>query len=125
MDCLSLVKIFMKNYQNIAAWIVTIIASLMPLYGAYGKLFTEGMQSYMAACGLGDWTTIIGIGELLSVILFIVPKTHKFGLLLMSALMGGAITLHMSRGESFTMQSVILVVVWLSGYLRSTTKNQT
>ncbi len=108
----------MKNKYVFAGYIVSIVAVLMPIYGVYGKFFSDGMQRYMASRGLEDWTAVIGLGEFVSILLFLLPKTYKFGMLLMSALMGGAITLHMSNDEPFNMQVVVLLLVWVGGALR-------
>ncbi|MDN5202299.1 hypothetical protein QQ008_13015 [Fulvivirgaceae bacterium BMA10] len=40
-------------------------------------------------------------------------------MLLLSAHMGGAIVIHMSHGEPFIAQSVILIMVWASGIIRN------
>ena len=32
--------------------------------------------------------------------------------------MGGAIVTHMQHGESYVAQSIILVLIWIAGYLR-------
>ena len=53
-----------------------------------------------------------------SALLFLVPLTHSLGLLLLSAYMGGAIVTHMQHGESYIAQSVILALIWVTGFLR-------
>lgn len=68
--------------------------------------------------GFGDLLSIIAIGELIAVVLFIFPKTGKICVLLMSALMGGAIAVHMGAGESFTMQAAVLVFTWAAALVR-------
>jgi hypothetical protein len=77
------------------------------------------MAANFAKSGLGDWLYIIAIGELVSTFLFLLPKTNRLGLLLMSAYLGGAIVLHMSHGEPFTIPAVLLVMVWVTGFLRN------
>ena len=108
----------MKQNLRITGLVISILAVLMPINGAYGKLFNPGMKDYMASHGLEGWTTIIGLGEALSIILFLIPKTFRFGALMMSALMGGAIVLHMSHAEAFHMQAIILLLVWIAAALR-------
>jgi len=76
---------------------------------------TELMSNY----GLASWIYIIAFGELTSTVLFVVPKTNKLGVLLLSAHLGGAIVTHMSHGEPFVLQSFMLIAVWTSGHLRS------
>lgn len=70
--------------------------------------------------GLSGWLTIIGIGELVSAILYLIPRTSSLGVLLLSAHMGGAIVIHMSNGEPFIFPAVLLLLVWVGNYLRNT-----
>src|SRR5262249_21493605 len=61
---------------------------------------------------------VIGAGELVSAILLLVPRTASLGILLTSSFWGGAICLHMSKGEPFVLQSVFLLLIWVGAYLR-------
>ena len=75
--------------------------------------------------GVPAWITIIGLGELASALLFLVPLTAPLGTLLLSSYMGGAIIVHMVKQgekaeESFVFQAVILILVWVAGWLRGT-----
>src|SRR5207237_2567313 len=89
------------------------------IFSASGKLLrAEAVVEAMSGWGLGDYVVLIGAGELVSAVLFLIPRTHSLGLLLLSAYMGGAIVTHMQHGEAFVAQSVILALVWVAGYLR-------
>lgn len=103
----------------IIGWIFTAIVSAVLLYSTYGKLFNGAMIEYMFDVGIGEYVTFIALGELISTILFIIPATSRFGLLLLSAHMGGAIATHLSHEEPFVFQSVVLVLIWLGGILRN------
>lgn len=89
------------------------------LFSAFGKLMMPEMVEMMAKFGLGDWVKIIAVGELVSAVLFIIPKTSSLGVLLLSAHLGGAIATHMGNGEPFVMQTVILLLIWVANYLRN------
>ena len=67
--------------------------------------------------GLGDHRILIGVGELAAPT-FPDPSYPFLGVLLLSAYMGGAIVTHMQHGESYVTQSVILVLIWVTGFLR-------
>lgn len=108
----------MNKFTTIAGWVSTGLATAVLLFSAYGKFFMDGMEANMTRYGLADWLTIIGIGELASTILFIIPKTSRYGLLLLSSYLGGAIVTHMSQGESFLFPTVTLLFVWIGGILR-------
>jgi hypothetical protein len=71
-----------------------------------------------AKLGLGVPIQVIGVGELASAILLLLPRTSSLGLLLTSGFWGGAICLHMSKGELFVLQSAFLLITWAGGYLR-------
>jgi hypothetical protein len=47
-----------------------------------------------------------------------IPRTASLGVLLTGAFWGGAICLHMSKGEPFVLQSVLLLLTWVGAYPR-------
>jgi uncharacterized membrane protein YphA (DoxX/SURF4 family) len=103
----------------IAGWVLTVLLTALFVFSAVGKLLgvtqvVEAMQKW----GLGDQRILIGVGELTSALLFLIPLTHSLGVLLLSAYMGGAIVTHMQHGESYVAQSVILALIWVTGFLR-------
>src|SRR4051812_9258032 len=63
----------------------------------------------MTDFGLRNEILLIAIGELVSAILFLIPKPHPLGVLLLSSYMGGAIVTHMQHAEAYVSQSVILL----------------
>lgn len=102
--------------KSIAAWVISGLLTALYLFSAYGKISApEGM----AAVKLENWGTIIAIGEVVSALLFLFPKTNKIGTLLLSSYMGGAIIIHMTGATSILMPSVILILVWVVAYLRN------
>lgn len=60
----------------------------------------------------------LGVIELASVILYLVPHTTVLGAILMTGYLGGAVAAHMRIGESPLVPALIGVVVWLALYLR-------
>ena len=67
--------------------------------------------------------TLIGIGELVSVLLFLIPKTSSAGLLLLSAYFGGAIATHMQQpvgvNDNYMGAAIFLIVVWVIAIIRT------
>jgi hypothetical protein len=104
-----------KKVFNIAAWVLAGLLTALYLFSAYGKLSNPAQ---MEAMKLGDWGVIIAIGEIISAMLFLIPKTNKYGTLLLSSYMGGAIILHMTGAMGIVMPSVILILVWVVAFLR-------
>lgn len=103
--------------KKITAWVIAGLLTALYLYSASGKLFLHPEQ--MAQMKLADWRVIIALGEITSALLFLFPKTNKFGTILLSSYMGGTIILHMTNGMSIMMPSVVLILVWVGGFLRN------
>src|SRR5579885_1052477 len=105
--------------RRVTAWVLTSLLCLLFVASAAAKLArAQPVVENMEKWGLGDFVILIGVGELLSALLFLIPRTTSLGLLLLSSYMGGAIVTHMQHGESFVGPSVILVLIWVAGYLR-------
>jgi len=106
--------------RKIAGWILTgLIGAMIIMAGTMKLIGGKEMADNFAKYGLEGRQMLIGAGELISAILFIIPRTSSLGVLLLSGLMGGAIVTHMEHGEMFIAQSVILVVIWITGWLRN------
>jgi hypothetical protein len=106
------------NWKTIAGWVLHgLIAGMMILAGS-AKVFGLFPPEEVAKLGLSLPIQVIGAGELASAILLLIPRTSSLGLLLTSAFWGGAICLHMSKGELFVLQSALLLFTWVGGYLR-------
>ena len=110
-------KTEISKTSNIAAWIIAGLLTALYFFSASGKLFLHPEQ--MEQMKLGDWRVIIAMGEIVSALLFLFPKTNKYGSFLLSSYMGGAIILHMTGGISIAMPVVVLLLVWLVAYLRN------
>jgi hypothetical protein len=107
-----------RNWQKISGWVLHgLVAGIMILAGS-AKVFGLFPPEEVAKLGLSLPIQVIGVGELASAILLLIPRTSSLGLLLTSGFWGGAICLHMSKAEPFFMQSVFLLIVWVGSYLR-------
>ena len=102
--------------RKITGWIIAGLLTALYLYSATGKLFLHPEQ--MEQMKLADWRVIIALGEITSALLFLFPKTNRFGTLLLSSYMGGSIIVHMTTGMSIMMPAVVLILVWFVFYLR-------
>lgn len=56
--------------------------------------------------------------QLLSTILYVIPKTAYLGAILITGYMGGAILTHLRVGEPVVLQTLVAVLAWLGLYLR-------
>lgn len=104
-----------EKILSIGGWAIAIPLAALFFWSAYGKIT---MPENMEMMKLGNWTTIIIIGEITSALLYLFPKTNHFGTLLLSSYMGGAIIIHMTAGISIMLPSVVLIAVWIGFFLR-------
>lgn len=61
---------------------------------------------------------VIGIIEIVSLVLFIVPRTGVLGSLLLIAYLGGAIVTHLQHNESIVMAVTIQILLWIAAVIR-------
>ncbi|MFT4678948.1 MAG: hypothetical protein ACI84C_002540 [Flavobacteriales bacterium] len=76
------------------------------------------MQANMASIGFKELTSVVAIGELIAVVLFVIPKTGCIGTILMTVLMSGAIAGHLAHTQNIGLQSMVIVFVWVAAILR-------
>ncbi len=101
---------------KITGWVIAGLLLALYLFSASGKfMHPEQMEQIK----LGDWRIIIAIGEIVSAILFLFPKTNILGTFLLSSYMGGAIIVQMTGGMSIMMPSVVLILVWIGSFVRN------
>lgn len=109
----------MSKTRKIVGWALTVLISALLLFSVSGKFFNPEMRSGMTSWGLEEYITIIALGELLATLLFIIPRTNILGSLLLCSHMGGAIVIHMSHSESFSLQASVLIMVWIIAFVRN------
>ena len=106
------------NWKTIVGWVLhVLIAGIMILAGS-PKVLGMFPPEMPAQLGLSVPLQVIGAGELATAILLLIPRTSSLGVLLASSFWGGAICLHMSKAESFVLQSALLLLTWVGTYLR-------
>ncbi len=113
-------KYLTKKYIGMA---LSILIALPILMSSFGKLSgNEDTIQMLSSHNLKDWIIIIGIGELISIALFLIPKIFPLGSLLLSAYFGGAIMFHMSHPNpemnDFMTPSIFLIMIWVASWAR-------
>ena len=103
--------------RKIIGWVIAGLLTAFYLYSASDNLFFHPEQ--LSQIKLGDWRIIIVLGEIVSALLFLFPKTNRYGTLLLSSYMGGAIIIHMTYSMSIMLPSIVLVLIWIVYYLRT------
>lgn len=61
---------------------------------------------------------LLGVIELGSAALFLVPRTSVVGLLLLASYMGGAIATHLQHGQSVVFPAAIEAWIWATAFVR-------
>lgn len=101
-------------------WIFTIILALLFGMSATMKL-TQNEEAVTQAASVGlDARTyqIIGLIEVTSLVLFLIPRTALLGSLLLIAYMGGAIATHLQHQQPIVMALIIQALLWVVVVLR-------
>src|SRR6266446_10494728 len=107
-----------QNWKTIAGWVLHGLVGGSMLLAGSAKVLGLFPPEQVAKLGLGVPIQVIGAGELVSAVLLLVPRTASLGVLLTSGFWGGAICLHMSKGEPFVLQSALLLLTWVGANLR-------
>jgi hypothetical protein len=96
----------------------SLIAALMLFAGSMKVLGLFPADKLKELGHIGDVIWLIGAGEIITAILLVIPRTSSLGILLASGFWGGAICIHMSLNQDYTMQSALLLLTWVGAYLR-------
>jgi hypothetical protein len=105
---------------SIIGWILTTILGLVFTMSAFMKL-TQNETALEQAASIGlDATTYlyIGIVEVISLVLFIIPRTGVVGALLLIAYMGGAIATHLQHQQPIAIAVSIQILLWITAFVR-------
>jgi DoxX-like family len=108
--------------KNIINWVLAGLVGFIFIASAFGKLAGAADALKMASSiGIDSGTfKIIGLVELLSALLFIIPRTGVLGTLLLAAYMGGAIATHVEHSLPIAAPMGIAAFVWIVAVIRFT-----
>ncbi len=109
-----------KKVITRTGWILTAVLALLLAMSAFLKLTqNETAIAQAASVGLDAGTyRLIGVIEIISLILFIVPRTGVVGALLLIAYMGGAIVTHLQHQQPIVMAVGIQALIWITAVIR-------
>ncbi|HLN95107.1 MAG TPA: DoxX family protein [Flavobacterium sp.] len=105
---------------KISGWVLTIILALLFTMSAIMKL-TQNETALAQASAFGfDATTylFIGVVEIISLLLFLIPRTAVIGFLLLVAYLGGAIVTHLQHQQPIAIAVIIQMLLWVTAFLR-------
>lgn len=104
--------------KRIISIALMVLPSLMLIMSAVMKLIgAEQVVTGLTKAGLGSYISFLGIIELLSVALFLFPKTYKIGFLLICSYLGGALSIELATAQPPS-AAIFLTIVWIAVFLK-------
>jgi uncharacterized membrane protein YphA (DoxX/SURF4 family) len=107
--------------MTIAGWVLTVFIAGMLTFSAIMKFQSpqEMIDEFVGRLGYPDGIAVyIGVAELASAILFLIPRTSVLGAVLLTGYLGGAIATHVRINDPFYGPAIGGVLVWLALFLR-------
>lgn len=117
----------MKKYLTIKnlGWVFTVIVSAMLLISGTSKIIaTEEMVQNFTFTNLLPYMALVGVTEVVGVALLLYPKTSIYGAILITTVMSGAASIHLSLmgGVGLLMPVLLGSLAWLGHCLRTYSK---
>ena len=118
----------MKKYLTLKnlGWLVTALVVFMLGMSAVSKFVrTEEMVGNFKFMNLLPYMELLGIVELAGVVLFVIPKMSKYGAILLSSYLSGAVAIHLAMmgGQGILVPFVLGLGVWSAYCLRNHASN--
>ena len=103
---------------QIIGWALSVATALVLGKGAIDKLVgTQEMVGNFAFMKLEKYRVITGLGELLGVVLLLIPATSLFGAILIASFMSAAVVMHLSlMGGAKTYFPIVIGITGLLGH---------
>ncbi len=96
-----------------------VVVAMLTLSGVMKFTGSKELVEGFAHLGWPDKLAVaIGTAELVSTLLYAIPRISVLGAILLTGYMGGAIATHVRIGEPFIAQAGIGVAIWVGLYLR-------
>ena len=112
----------MKKTCHIVGWVILVLVAGIMLLAGSGKVFgfaPEEVVKGLDESRLKDQMRLIGIAEMVSAILLLIPRTWSIGILLASSFWGGEIVSHMTKDDSYHVPAILLLMTWVGTFLRN------
>jgi len=118
----------MKKYLTLKnlGWLVTALVVFMLGMSAVSKFVrTEEMVGNFKFMNLLPYMKVLGVVELIGVVLFVIPKMSKYGAILLSSYLSGAVAIHLAMmgGQGILVPFVLGLGVWSAYCLRNHASN--
>lgn len=109
-----------KKTIKVIGWTLTAVIGFLFAMSAFLKLtLNEAAVTQAATFGIDSSTyLILGVIEIISLILFIYPRTGILGTLLLASYLGGAIATHLQHQQPIIMAVIIQIMLWTIAVIR-------
>ena len=112
----------MKKYLTLKnlGWLLTAVVSFMLGMSGISKVIgTEEMVNNFTTMNLLPYLALLGVVEVAGVVLLIIPKMSKYGAVLLSSYLSGAVAIHLSMmgGAGVLVPIILGIMVWAAYYL--------
>ena len=109
--------------KNLGWFLTALVTFMLGMSGISKIMSTEEMVKNFTFMNLLPYLALLGVVELGGVVLLIMPKTSKYGAVLLSSYLSGAVALHLAMmGGTGVMVPVVLgLLVWSAYCLRTHT----
>ncbi|MDR3679880.1 MAG: DoxX family protein [Flavipsychrobacter sp.] len=110
----------MSKTRKIIGWLLTALLAFAFIGSGIMKFtLAPEMLAKAATWGITASTIkIIATIEILSAVIFIIPRTGIVGTLLLAAYMGGAIATHLEHNDNVMVPVVLESLIWITALLR-------
>jgi hypothetical protein len=100
--------------------ISTIFVTALVGFTIIGKLAQQQqIVDQMAVLGLTGKLQLLAAIEAVALVLYIIPRSSKLGLLLLTAYYGGAIAINLPTIVNTIPATIFLILIWLGAYVRN------
>lgn len=109
-----------NKWLKIAGIVLHVLIAAFVMFAGVSKVFGLMPEEVLAKLGqpLRDQLLLIGVGELISAVLLVLPWTSPLGTLVMSGFWGGVISFHLLGDKEIATGIVMLSLTWIAAFLR-------
>ena len=94
---------------------------MLGMLGISKVIGTEEMVNNFTTMNLLPYLALLGVVEVAGAVLLIIPKMSKYGAVLLSSYLSGAVAIHLSMmgGAGVLVPIILGIMVWAAYYLRT------
>lgn len=113
----------MTKFRRVTGRVLLTLVAVVMLFAGSGKLFgfaPKMVVEQLEGLGLGNDLFLIGLAEVASAVLLLIPPTSSLGVLMASSFWGGAIVAHMTGNDyaGAAVPAVLNALAWAGALLR-------